>query len=243
MASAEHVVHLAKGEVGYTEQRTNLTKYGRWYGLDGLSWCAMFISYVFWSAGLPQPATTRKGFASCELGLRWYRGMGTYTKTGSGRFLVGDIVFYQFDADAMADHVGIIVETKKDSIVAVEGNTSATNRGSQRDGGGVHLRERPLKLILGVGRPLYSAAAPMPSPVPTHAPAWPGRFLTLTTPHTKGADVKKLQQRLNTFGGTPLPVDGDFGQKTYDRVRWWQAGFALEVDGVVGRETWAAFFS
>lgn len=242
MASAAQVVALARGEVGYSEQKNNITKYGQWYGLDGNPWCAMFVSFIFWSAGLPLPAQTRKGFAWCPAGVQWFRAMGLWTPTGRGRFYPGDVAFFQFDRDANADHVGIVVETKPKSIVCVEGNTSSGARGSQSDGGGVHVRERQLSLVLGVGRPLYSPAAPTPQPALSKQPAWPGHVLALTTPLTKSADVKTLQRRMVGFG-SKLTVDGVYGRETYDNVRWWQAVKALHVDGVVGRETWAAFFA
>lgn len=244
MTIAATVERLARGEIGTLElpPGSNRTKYGQWYGMDGVAWCAIFVSYIFWSAGLPLPAQSRKGFSGCEIGLQWFRQMGAFVKTGRGGFRVGDVPFYQFDKDVPADHTGIIVGLKPKSIIAVEGNTSAGSKGSQTNGDGVFLRERPLSLIIGVGRPLYSAQAPALTPAPSTKPTWPGRFLTITSPHTRGADVKTLQRRLNTFGGPQLAVDGDFGMATFDRVRWWQAAHALEVDGVVGRETWAAFF-
>lgn len=39
----------------------------------------------------------------------------------------------------------------------------------------------------------------------------------------------------------PLEVDGSFGPMTEQGVRWFQAKFNLEVDGIVGPECWAAY--
>lgn len=245
MSSPEQLIALAEGEEGYIEQggadsrSGNITKYGKWYGMDGVPWCAEAMSFIFWSAGLPLPAQSRKGFASCELGLQWFKHMGLFVKTGTGPFFPGDLAFYQFDRDLAADHVGLIKRTKPNSVVASEGNTSPTNRGSQNNGGGWYERERPLSLIIGVGRPPYSKPTPPPHP---SAPVWPGRYLSLTTPHTRGADVTKLQQKLISFGSR-MAADGDFGAITYDAVRWWQHAFGLSPDGVVGPATWHAFFA
>ncbi len=60
--------------------------------------------------------------------------------------------------------------------------------------------------------------------------------------------VIAIQQRLNTLGYQPtLHIDGYFGAKTEQAVKWLQArsalaGQALQVDGVVGVQTWAVLF-
>jgi murein L,D-transpeptidase YcbB/YkuD len=56
-----------------------------------------------------------------------------------------------------------------------------------------------------------------------------------------GALVEKLQTALNEIAGsTPkLAVDGDFGPLTSAAVRSVQKGGGIEVDGVVGLQTWA----
>jgi hypothetical protein len=240
MATKEDVIAGAHREVGVAESPagSNRTKYGAWYGMNGVSWCAIFLSYVFWHAGLPLRITTDKGFSYCPFGQTWFKNMGLWTRMGGGRFFVGDLAFYQFDADVAPDHVGLIIETKRSSVVAIEGNTSATNRGSQNNGGQVAIRERPLSLIIGVGHPQYAAPPPpAPKPIP-----WPGRYLTLASPYMKGTDVKQVQYKMVSWGSA-ITADGTFGPKTYDNVRWWQARFGLKADGVVGPETWRVFFS
>jgi GH24 family phage-related lysozyme (muramidase) len=55
-----------------------------------------------------------------------------------------------------------------------------------------------------------------------------------------GEAVSRLQQLLVDAGFDPGPVDGVFGSGTDAAVRAFQAAKALDVDGVVGAETWAA---
>ncbi len=40
-------IQIAKAEIGYAESPSgsNLNKFGKWYGMDGVQWCAIFISY------------------------------------------------------------------------------------------------------------------------------------------------------------------------------------------------------
>ncbi len=148
------VIDAAKSELGYQETGNNDTKYGKWYGLNNQPWCAMFVSWCFKEANLSHliAAQTKKGFASCDAGLKWFAKRGKIVPVGQAR--AGDIVFFQFDADAQADHVGIVVKNDgKKYLWCIEGNTSGNSRGSQSNGDGVYTKKRPYSLVMGVARP------------------------------------------------------------------------------------------
>lgn len=55
----------------------------------------------------------------------------------------------------------------------------------------------------------------------------------------RGPDVRQLQEKLNERGAG-LVVDDIFGRNTQAAVMAFQAANGLEVDGLVGRETWRA---
>jgi Putative peptidoglycan binding domain/D-alanyl-D-alanine carboxypeptidase len=55
----------------------------------------------------------------------------------------------------------------------------------------------------------------------------------------RGSEVRALQEKLNERGAG-LVVDGEFGRNTQAAVMAFQAANGLEVDGLVGRETWRA---
>ncbi len=57
---------------------------------------------------------------------------------------------------------------------------------------------------------------------------------------SRGADVTYLQQRLTAQGYGVGAIDGDFGQKTLEAVKAYQADYGLKVDGIVGAKTWAS---
>lgn len=58
----------------------------------------------------------------------------------------------------------------------------------------------------------------------------------------RGDFVKKVQKRLLNVGFPPGPVDGIFGPATRQAVKYFQEDQNLYVDGVVGKNTYAALF-
>ncbi len=57
---------------------------------------------------------------------------------------------------------------------------------------------------------------------------------------SKGSDVKTLQTMLNKVDNAGLDVDGVFGSGTEKAVKAFQKSQKLTVDGIVGKNTWAA---
>ncbi|MFN3428585.1 MAG: peptidoglycan-binding protein [Candidatus Sericytochromatia bacterium] len=76
------------------------------------------------------------------------------------------------------------------------------------------------------------AHAPAPAPAPQE-----GSGPTLRK-GVSGDPVKKLQDRLRALGHDPGGSDGAFGPKTDAAVKAFQAAQGLEVDGIVGPNTW-----
>ncbi len=142
---AQRLITIARAEVGYTETppNSNKTKYGKWFGFDGVAWCGMFVSWVFDRAGAPLGNIGfTKGFAGCQTAVAYFRKHGLLVSDP----LPGDVVFYDFNGDGRYDHTGIYVrKVSATQFEAVEGNTSLTN---QSNGGQVMLRKRSLKNVV-----------------------------------------------------------------------------------------------
>jgi peptidoglycan hydrolase-like protein with peptidoglycan-binding domain len=241
MVTPSQVLQIAAREIGYRESPpgSNGNKFGRWYGMDYQPWCAMFVSYCFYNAGLPLPITTPLGFAYCPYGVKWFKNKGKLSQAPE----VGDVVFYDWQNDGVSDHVGIVETVNADgSIVAIEGNTSV---GNDSNGGQVMRRTRQKSTIVGFGKPGYKTTAGTGG-FHTH-PVWPGRYIILTTPNTKGNDVLTWQRQminkgwdLGPFGGTGKGDDGEFGESSHEALIKFQQKNSLEADGVIGPISWDA---
>lgn len=147
------ILEIAEQEIGYQETGNNDTKYGKWYGLNNNPWCAMFVSWVYAQAGeiARIQASGKKGFASCDAGLKFFTKKNKLVPIGEAQ--VGDIAFFQFDTDAEPDHVGIVIKNTGKVLVCIEGNTSGDKKGSQSNGDGVYKKKRPYSLVMAVARP------------------------------------------------------------------------------------------
>lgn len=155
MSTALDVLNAARGEVGYQEGANNENKYGEWYGMNHVSYCAIFVSWCFSQAGLSAlvSASTTKGFSYCPSGLAWFQQRGQVVDKYAGQ--PGDLVFFSWSGHT-AEHVGIIVAASKDGITTIEGNTSPDHKtGSQANGDGVYMRHRPYLNVMAIVRPKY----------------------------------------------------------------------------------------
>ncbi len=136
------ITEIAAAEIGYEETPagTNKTKYGKWFGFDGVAWCGIFVSWCYAQAGKPLGNVGFiKGFAGCGTAVDYYRKKEKITAEP----VEGDIVFFDWNADGRYDHTGIFVKKIDDThFESIEGNTSAAN---QSNGGCVMRRQRGYK--------------------------------------------------------------------------------------------------
>ncbi|KAB8140191.1 peptidoglycan-binding protein [Chloroflexia bacterium SDU3-3] len=98
------------------------------------------------------------------------------------------------------------------------------------------------------GAGLGATVAPRPTSMPPAASDATAptrtRNLLLQNPMLEGEDVRALQDRLTKLGYAHVgTVDGVFGGQTELAVKAFQALNSLEVDGVVGPQTWERLFA
>ena len=231
MTSAVGVLREAASCDGYVEGAGNVTRFGEWYGANGAPWCAMFVSYCYFRAGLPLPATTTQGFAYCPSGAAWFREIPGLWRRPVDPIEPGFVVFYHFPNTARIGHVGIVDEVLADGTFhAWEGNTDV--RGG-RTGGRVIRQHRSRASVGrqgGFGVPLFDEP---------NAPSFPGRILTVDTPLLRGPDVSCWQERMRGLGWE-IDVDGLYGKQSAAVCSEFQAQRGLQGDGAVGPQTWEA---
>lgn len=157
--TAKEIVDKAKSFIGTQESPTNSNNvifnthfYGRKVKGD-YPWCCVFVWDVFRLCGASSLFYGGKKTDYCPALLAWARSEGlTIDKT---RGEAGDIIFFDFNANAKPDHVGIVEKRNADgSYLTIEGNTSIT---SDDNGGEVMRRTRKLSTVLAVVRPKYRA--------------------------------------------------------------------------------------
>lgn len=134
------VIQVARQEVGYIESKGNKTKYGEWFGLNGVPWCGIFVSWCYAMGGAKLPNIGfKRGFAGCQTAVEYFSAKKMIVQSPAA----GDIVFYDWSGDGRYDHTGIYLKRNdNETFSAIEGNTSTTN---QSNGGSVMVRTRHYK--------------------------------------------------------------------------------------------------
>ena len=221
---ADSLLNIMRNSIGMSGRPNLATQwYAAGHGSEYLraAWCDMFVSWAARKAGLQ---TVVGEFAYCPSHAAWFRRLGLLDYKAAK----GAIVFYDWDDDGVADHVGVVEAVNSDgSFYAIEGNTSDQ----------VARRHRFMRDVYGFGHPAYLQTAP----------AYPGTLLMLGS---KGPAVKLAQQRLMKLG-FPLArygADGQYGVETVREVKAFQRverskNPKIEIDGRIGPVTWKALFA
>ena len=137
---------------------SNKTPFGVWFGVDGVAWCNIFVSYCFakganyiiasnFAGGHGAGIYAGKGCSYVPTTEAWLRATGMWL--GRVAPLPGDIVIYNWDGGE-PDHIGIVSKyIGNGDFEAIEGNTSV---GDDSNGGEVMRRVRNLTQVDGFGR-------------------------------------------------------------------------------------------
>lgn len=122
---------------------------------ENTPWCACFLSWGVWRLGVDmtqageftprEPALVRDApeFADVDDGVAYFKSRDLWTAGGGARPVPGDFIFFNWDGDRDADHVGAVLLVEGGAVYTIEGNS----------GGRVAVRVYPLNdpRILGYG--------------------------------------------------------------------------------------------
>ena len=110
------VVDIAKSQVGNVGGQP----YWSWFGFTSrIEWCACFVSWCYGQMGLSEPR-----FSACQAqGIPWFQSHGQWGGPDYANIAPGDAIFFDWDLDGSADHVGLVVGTDGSRVYTVEGNS------------------------------------------------------------------------------------------------------------------------
>lgn len=157
MARASDLLELARGEIGVSESPagSNRVKYNDAYGGGPKAWCCTFLWWLFREAGASKLFYGGGKTAYCPTLLTWYKKQGRMVTDPQP----GDIVFFDFNGNGVADHVGICEDCADGHITTIDGNTG---EGNEANGGKVLRRTRSMSTVLAVARPAYEVEYEQP---------------------------------------------------------------------------------
>ena len=255
--SLEAIIEVAKAEIGTIEgPKDNETKYGKWTGANFLPWCQSFVSWCAFTAGLDAKKYPKS--AATVAASDWFKKNDRWADARNDDPTPGDWIYFDFPDDGVnrISHVGLCIKNNGDgTIQVIEGNTSGTSKGDQRNGGmcvektRAYVKNNKPKLmnaIVGWGRPVYageenipllskvgSSDAALKATASASTPAEPAKKAFKPFKQgAKGSSVKKVQDALG------LAADGDFGPGTAKAVKDFQKKSGLTVTGVVDAVTY-----
>ena len=142
MGGGQAMVEVALTQVGNVGGQP----YWTWYGYNyRVEWCAIFVSWCAEQCGYIDAGLIPR-FEGVRPGAEWFKNRGQW----QGRDYAprpGDIIFFDWEGDGLADHVGIVKSCENGVVLTIEGNSGDTCRENS------YLLGSPV--IYGYGVPLY----------------------------------------------------------------------------------------
>jgi hypothetical protein len=169
--SLEAIIEVAKKELGTIEgPKDNETKYGAWMKVNFQPWCQSFVSWCAFTAGVKAFPKSASTVAASDQ----FKKEGRWSDARNDDPQAGDWIYFDFPEDGVnrISHVGLCIKNNGDgTIQVIEGNTSGTAKGDQRNGGmcvektRAYVKNNKKKLVnavVGWGRPVYTGEESAP---------------------------------------------------------------------------------
>ena len=203
----------------------------KYCGMSSGAWCCAFVTYMFHEGDDSPLFYGGKKVVYCPTAINWCK--ANLAQIPIYLALPMDIIFFDWNANNVPDHIGFVRERKSDQdVYTLEGNTS---------GGIVAEKTRPNKYVLGCFRPAFKANFDVSKPLVVdgffgyNSIACLQKALKASGHYNDAIDgilgkntVKALQKKAG------VAQDGSWGIKTSKAV---QKMVGAEVDGAFGAKS------
>lgn len=198
MSQIDKLLGVARAELGTKYADGGNSKYIMWFGGFALNvpWCAIFVSWCANQAGVATSIIPK--YASCDLGMEWFKKRNLFKLRGAYVPKKGDIIFFGVPTDS--NHTGIVESCDGRKVHTIEGNTS---RMVAR-----RVYDLTSTRIIGYGVPVYTEG---PAPKPTK-PGKESSYVTwLKTLQTALGVARTGKNDAATLAATPTLKRGSKG--------------------------------
>lgn len=239
------LLDIARGELGYTEEKSGYSKYGDWSGDPYAQWCAEYLCWcvdqVDQTYGTALLRNVYPMYTGSNTGLRWFLRQGRYiARTGyvpswgkqwyraTGEYVSGyipqpgDWVFYSFSDAGNTSHVAMVEYCTMDengivTVHVLEGNMPDRVQRS------THVLSD--WRVLGYGT-VHDLAD------------------TTLQGSCSGTEVTEVQKKLQYLGYLETEyVTGTYGPSTVVAMHNFQSDHGILSTGITGRDTSAALYT
>lgn len=197
-----------------------------------VEWCAAMVCCVLDDVGID----VYKSISCTQMANKWATDPNMQ-RVALDEVQSGDILFLDWDSTGDCDHIAIVVEydgNVRTGLYYVNGNGNDPNTVTKQYMTYGSLQKNVGRIFRYVG-----SSEPKASP----------KKVTITLDQVcegnMGKSVRLLQAILMSQGYScgPCGADGDFGPATAQAVRKYQLAKGLDVDGIVGVQTWNKLLS
>ena len=142
-STRQNLLKIAASQLGYHESSSsgklagnikssrNYTEYGRYYGYNGVPWCAIFVNWVARQNGISRSVVPK--YCAVRHYYSYYRNrrlVRSWSQVRTGKYTPkkGDIIFYSYVYGGTTHHIGYVEDISrtgsKITITTIEGNRS-----------------------------------------------------------------------------------------------------------------------
>lgn len=127
-SNAKSLANVAYSQLGTKGTNKNGTgsgdyqKYGKWYGNNGVQWCAQFVSWCVNQAGVSTSIVPKAEACTSMQKSNYYK---KWNSSALNQINKNDVIFFCSNTGQESHHVGIVYSVSGSKITVIEGNSSS----------------------------------------------------------------------------------------------------------------------